>query len=207
MHDLAEANATAEINVEVPKPQYFSATNAAGASSSARRRPARAAPARAGHGCFKRLRIVLGRGARRVGHGVDGLASPTGWAGNSATGRRSGPIGTAARWPVEVLILAYMREQLNAHNLKSTYPRGRVGRLPERRTRDRLRASAISAPPTEAGTTSRIPRRALPARASCAMSSSQPPARDEPAIARAEPARDQPPAARAPGRLRWPTRR
>jgi hypothetical protein len=29
-------------------------------------------------------------------------------------------------WPVGVLILAYMREQLNAHNLISTYPRGKL---------------------------------------------------------------------------------
>jgi Animal haem peroxidase len=125
MKALAKANATAEIDVVVPKPEYFV------------RRKLLARPAvrdgdlprplrqRRGHRCFKRLRLVLGDklGAVLTAF-MDWLIE---WVGRT--------FGYRARvwtdwyhrcWPVGVLILAYMREQLNAHNLISTYPRGKL---------------------------------------------------------------------------------
>ena len=61
-------------------------------------------------------------------------------------------------WVVGVLLLAYIREQLNAENLKSTYPPGELVALLRTRASHRRRASPISALPTEAGTTSPNPK-------------------------------------------------
>jgi Animal haem peroxidase len=123
MQALAEANATAEIYVEVPKPVYFNRKKLldppAVRDGDLPRPPRR----RRGHCCFKRLRLFLGDALGVLATAVmDWLIE---W-----VGRR---FGYRARvwtdwyhrpWMVGVLILAYMREQLNAHNLITTYPAG-----------------------------------------------------------------------------------
>ena len=123
MHDLAQANATVEVNVHVPNPQYFERDTLL-ASPSVRDgdlpRPPRH---RLGHGCLKRLRLFLGE--------VLGAVSTVlmNWIIN-LVGRVFGY--RAKVWTnwygrplvLEVLTLAYMREQLNANNLENTYPAG-----------------------------------------------------------------------------------
>ncbi len=122
MRDLAQANATAKINQAVPKPDYFDGK-------------ALVAPPRVHDGdlprpphsprpdCFRRLRLFLGK---VLGAGLTVLMN---WAINWV-GRTFGYRGRVwtkwyGRWlPLEVLTLAYMRDELNAHNLKNTYPAG-----------------------------------------------------------------------------------
>ncbi|HXY62992.1 MAG TPA: peroxidase family protein, partial [Mycobacterium sp.] len=123
MRALAKANAYAEINIEVPTPQYFNGPDLL--------RPPVVGdlpwppwPAQ-GHGCFKRLRLFLGEALGAV------LTRFMDWLTN-LVGRKYGyraKIWTnwyRHPWLVAVLILAYVREQLNAKNLKSTYPAGEL---------------------------------------------------------------------------------
>jgi hypothetical protein len=125
MQALAEANAKAEIYVEVPKPVYFDRNellDAPKVRDGDLPRPPRRRP---GHCCFKRVRLFLGEKLGAVFTVLmDWLIE---WVGRK--------FGYRARvwtnwyhhcWEVGVLILAYMREQLNAHNLISTYPRGEL---------------------------------------------------------------------------------
>jgi hypothetical protein len=125
MQALAEANAKAEIYVEVPKPEYFDRgelLDAPKVRDGDLPRPPRRRP---GHCCFKRVRLFLGEKLGAVFTVLmDWLIE---WVGRK--------FGYRARvwtnwyhhcWEVGVLILAYMREQLNAHNLISTYPRGEL---------------------------------------------------------------------------------
>ena len=106
-----------------------------------------------GHGLAHR---VGGPEIRLPREGLDQLVPPLVGGGSPDIGLHA---GTAER------------EQPEKH-----LPARGAGRLPEGGPADRRWASPISAPPTEAGTTSRIRRRAPPARASCAMSISRPPA-------------------------------
>ena len=125
MQALAEANHTAAIDVEVPKPEYFKAKNLLEpppVSDGDLPRPLRHRRRRC---CYKRLRLVLGEKLGAVFTvGMDWVIE---WVGRT--------FGYRARiwtdwyhrcWPIGVLILAYIREQLNAHNLISTYPRGKL---------------------------------------------------------------------------------
>jgi hypothetical protein len=123
MKALAEANAYAEINIEVPKPQYFNGPNLLKAPLvGALPWPPWPGPK---HGCFKRLRLFLGEALGAV------LTRLMDWLTN-LVGRKFGyraKIWTnwyRRPWVVAVLILAYVREQLNAKNLKSTYPAGEL---------------------------------------------------------------------------------
>ncbi len=122
---LAEANATAQINVEVPKPEYFKRKKLLEPPPVRDGDLPRPPRRRRGHCCFKHLRVSLGNAL--------GAAATVfmDWLIN-LVGRK---IGYRARvwtdwyhrcWGLGVLILAYMREQLNAHNLISTYPPGEL---------------------------------------------------------------------------------
>ncbi|MGO9383186.1 MAG: peroxidase family protein [Mycobacterium sp.] len=121
MLDLAQANATAEVNVYVPPLQYFKRKTLL---AKPRVRPG-VLPDPPGHrpgaDRFKRVRLFLGerlgavatvamdRVIDLVGRICDYRAEVwTNWY------RR--------HWVVGVLTLAYIREELNAKNLKSTYP-------------------------------------------------------------------------------------
>jgi hypothetical protein len=125
MQALAEANATAEINVEVPKPEYFDRDELLEAPNVRDGDLPRPPRRRRGHCCCKRLRLLLGEKLGAVATvGMDWLIE--------RMGKKFGhPTKVWTNWyhhcwGVGVLILAYMREQLNAHNLTSTYPRGEL---------------------------------------------------------------------------------
>jgi hypothetical protein len=126
MRALAEANATAEIYVEVPKPYYFKYDPNLLKPPLVRDGDLPWPPWRAQrHGCFKRLRLFLGEALGAVlTRFMDWL---TNWVGRKY-GYRAKIWTNWYRhpWVVGVLILAYIREQLNAKNLKSTYPRGEL---------------------------------------------------------------------------------
>ena len=121
MLDLAEANAAAQIHVHVPPPTQFNPANLLAWPVVTRTDlPDPPAPSR-GPRCIKRLRLWLGD---RLG--------VLGTAGVEFFMNLFGRVyGYRARvwtnwyhhcWLVGVLLLAYMRELLNANNLKSTYP-------------------------------------------------------------------------------------
>jgi Animal haem peroxidase len=125
MLDLAKANATAEVNVYVPKPQYFDPKDLLKlprVKDGDLPRPERHRPDRC---CFKRLRLWLGDQLGAV------LTVFMDWL-IERVGRRFGhPAKVWTNWyrhcwVVGVLLLAYMRELLNANNLISTYPRGEL---------------------------------------------------------------------------------
>jgi hypothetical protein len=122
---LSEANAIAKINVEIPKPVYFKREKLLERSpvrDGDLPRPPRHRP---GHCCFKRLRLFLGDALGVVATMVmDWVIELVG----RVFGYRAGLWTNWYRrcWMLGVLILAYMREQLNAHNLKSTYPAGKL---------------------------------------------------------------------------------
>jgi hypothetical protein len=123
MKALAEANATARINVEITKPVYFDAKTLLKppqVNDGDLPRPLRR---RRGRCCFKRLLLLLGDA---LGAGLTVVMNwVIEWVGRNFGYR--GKVWTNwyhHGWMVGVLILAYIREQLNAHNLISTYPRG-----------------------------------------------------------------------------------
>jgi len=122
MKALAEANATAKINIEITKPVYFDAKTLLKPPQVREGdlpRPLR----RQGRHCFKRLLLFLGDAVGAA------LTMFMNWL-IEWVGRRFGYRGRVWTdwyghcWVIGVLILAYIREQLNAHNLISTYPRG-----------------------------------------------------------------------------------
>jgi hypothetical protein len=123
MRALSEANATAKINVEIPIPVYFERDKLLDRSpvrDGDLPRPPRRHP---GHCWIKRLRLFLGDALGSVATKVmDCLIELMG----RMFGYRA-KVWTdwyRHKWMVGVLILAYMRELLNAHNLKNTYPAG-----------------------------------------------------------------------------------
>jgi hypothetical protein len=126
MQALAKANATAEIDVEVPKPYYFKARVLLEPPKVRDGDLPRSRRHRGGHRCckcFKRLRLFLGDALGKLATVVmdwliDLVGRKLGYRGKVWTDwyRRC--------WLLGVLILAYIREQLNAYNLKSTYPPG-----------------------------------------------------------------------------------
>ncbi len=123
MQALAESNATAAINVPVPDLHYFERDALLAPASQARHALPEPLPPRPGHGFIGRVRVAigdfLGEVITVVMHIVTNLwgriagyrdAVWTNWY------RRSEMLG--------ILTLAYMRDQLNAHNLGSSYPQG-----------------------------------------------------------------------------------
>jgi hypothetical protein len=125
MRDLAEANAKAEVNVHVPPQQYFNAPELL-AWPRVRRTDLPDPPGhRPRQHCFRRLRLWLGDRLGAMGTVLmDHLINLVG----RIFGCRRGVWTNWYRRPlvVGVLMLAYMREQLNAKNLLSTYPRGKL---------------------------------------------------------------------------------
>jgi hypothetical protein len=125
MRALAKANATARIDVEVPKPEQFDAKTLLApplVRDGDLPRPRRHRP---GHCYFKRLRLFLGDALGALATVVmDWLIE---WVGRKFGSRAKVWTNWYRRpWMLGVLILAYVREQLNAHNLITTYPRGKL---------------------------------------------------------------------------------
>jgi tetratricopeptide (TPR) repeat protein len=120
---VAQANDTAGVNVHVPALHYFDrAALLAPASVRDGALPAPLPPG-PGHGHFKRLRLFLGELLGVVATVV--MDSITGLLGRIAGYRDR----VWTNWyyrplALKVLTLAYMREQLNAENLGSSYPAG-----------------------------------------------------------------------------------
>jgi hypothetical protein len=122
---LAEANATAEINVEVPKPEYFDRDELLDRPPVRDGDLPRPPRRRRGHCCCKRLRLFLGEKLGAIATVVmDWLIEMVGQ--KFAHPTKVWTNWYHHCWAVGVLILAYMREQLNAHNLISTYPAGEL---------------------------------------------------------------------------------
>ncbi|MGA8126966.1 MAG: peroxidase family protein [Mycobacterium sp.] len=125
MRDLAKANATAQIWVDVPKVEYFELKKLLDPPPVKDGDLPRPEPRRPRRCCFKRLRLYLGEALGAV------MTVGMNWL-IEQVGRRFGhPAKVWTNWDrrcwgIGVLILAYMREQLNAHNLISTYPRGKL---------------------------------------------------------------------------------
>jgi hypothetical protein len=125
MQALAEANAKAEIHVEVPKPTYFNAAELLDPPKVRDGDLPRPPRPRRGHSCPKQLRLFLGEKLGALATVVmDWLIE--------LVGRRCGRPAKVwtdwydRPWELGVLVLAFMREQLNAHNLISTYRRGEL---------------------------------------------------------------------------------
>ena len=125
MHDLAEANAAAEIHVHVPPPQQFNQADLlAWPVVGPADLPDPPGPPR-GQCCIKRLRLWLGDGLGVIlTVFMDIVINLAGW----AFGYRARVwTNWYHRWiGLGVLLLAYVRELLNAKNLKSTYPPGQL---------------------------------------------------------------------------------
>jgi hypothetical protein len=126
MRDLARANHAAQINVYVPELQYFKddkyLLKPPRVKDGDLPRPERRRQDRC---CFKRLRLWSGDRIGAVATVLMDLLI-------DLVGRVPGYQGRIWTnwyrhcWLVGVLLLAYMRELLNANNLKSTYPRGEL---------------------------------------------------------------------------------
>jgi hypothetical protein len=128
---LARANQQAEVHVTIPDVYYFEKEKLIGNPVvPAGALPPNPAPA-AAPGFMKKLRLALGNGLGSFSTAVMGFTTKT-W-GNFAG--YSGKVWTNwYRRPffLGILTLAYMREKMNSHNLKSTYPKGSlVGFQPE----------------------------------------------------------------------------
>lgn len=120
------ANDLAELQRHVPAIRYFDGDALNGPPPAPKLPPA--APGRVRPSLFGSVRYVLG-------HGIGSIASVVFDSLADLVGRRyRGPIWTTwyrKRSFAGVLTLAYMREKLNEHNLRSTYPDGvRVGFQP-----------------------------------------------------------------------------
>jgi tetratricopeptide (TPR) repeat protein len=120
---IAQTNATAGVDEHVPAPHYFDRDALLAppvVPEGALPPPPSAGPA---HGHFKRLRLFLGEFLGIFATALmDTVTDLVGW----IAGYR-GKVWTD--WyrrplPLEIPTLAYMREQLNAHNLVSSYPAG-----------------------------------------------------------------------------------
>ena len=122
MQALANANATARIEVDVPKPERFDRDKLLARPSVRDGDLPRPPRHRAGRGWFRRLRLFLGDALGAALTVV--LEWVIEWVGKQF-GYRAKVWTNWYRhpWALGVLLLAYIREQLNAHNLISTYPR------------------------------------------------------------------------------------
>ena len=122
MSALAWANAIAEIKEAVPKPEYFK-KDVLEARPRVHDGDLPRPPHRPRPNCFKRLRLFLGEALGAISTvlmnwAINWVGRTFGYHGRVWTNWYGRPLA------LEVLTLAYMRDQLNAHNLKSTYPAG-----------------------------------------------------------------------------------
>ena len=120
---VAQANATAGVDVHVPALHYFDRKALLAPPSVRRDALPPPLPAGRGHGHFKRLRLFLGEVLGVVAtvlmdSATQLLGRIAGYRGRVWTNWYRRPLA------LEVLTLAYMREQLNAHNLDNSYPAG-----------------------------------------------------------------------------------
>ena len=120
---VAEANATAGVNVHVPELHYFDRDGLLAPASVSESALPSPLPRPRGPGRFKRLWLVLGELLGAFGTLlINGLTR--------LVGRISGYRDKVwTNWyrkqmVIGVLTLAYMRERLNKHNLSSSYPKG-----------------------------------------------------------------------------------
>jgi tetratricopeptide (TPR) repeat protein len=123
MRDVAAENATARIDVRVPEVSYFQRAQLLAAPVIALGVLPTPPPPPPPHGLRTRLRLIAGESLGRVACvGVDIITQ--------VMGRVPGYHGRVwTNWDrrgylTGLLILAYMREQLNKHNLMDTYPTG-----------------------------------------------------------------------------------
>ncbi len=120
---VAQANARAGVDEHVPALHYFDRKALLAPPSVGEGTLPPPLPAGPGHGHFKRLRLFLGKLLGIVSTTfMDTATDLVGW----IAGYRGKVWTNWYRRPLtlEVLTLAYMREQLNAHNLDSSYPAG-----------------------------------------------------------------------------------
>ena len=119
----AQANATAEIHVPVPEPWYFEREKLLATPVVAHGSLPETPPALPSPGIATRVRMVLGNVFGAVAAVV--MTSATALWGTLA-GYRDEIWTNWYRRPylLAILTLAYMRQQLNRNNLKSTYPPG-----------------------------------------------------------------------------------
>ncbi|MDT5075932.1 MAG: hypothetical protein QOJ80_569 [Mycobacterium sp.] len=120
---IAQANADAGVDEHVPALHYFDSKALLATPVVGKGALPPPLPAGPGHGHFKRLRLllgdVLGEVATVLMNGITQLLGRiAGYRGRVWTNWYRRPLA------LEVLTLAYMREQLNAHNLDNSYPAG-----------------------------------------------------------------------------------
>ena len=123
MLTVAEANATAGVNVHVPELHYFDRDVLLAPPSVGEGALPPPLPRRPAHGRFKRLRLSLGELLGAVATvSMDSVTHLWGRIGGYRD--RVWTNWYRRRLALSVLTLAYMRERLNAHNLGSSYPAG-----------------------------------------------------------------------------------
>jgi Animal haem peroxidase len=125
MQALAKANDTAKIDVDVPEPELFDLGKLLAPPPVRDGDLPRPPRDRARPGCFRRLRLFLGDALGvvltvAIEWVIEWVGQEFGYRAKIWTNWYRRP------WTVGVLLLAYIREELNAHNLISTYPRGRL---------------------------------------------------------------------------------
>lgn len=128
MLDLAKANATARVDIHVPAKEYFERDRLLAPPSvpaGALPTPPRGRPRR---GLFTRIRL-------RIGTLLGALATllvdrATVWAGRRGYRDKVWTNWYRGRMVPAVLKLAYIRNQLNEHNLGSSYPPGKLVAFP-----------------------------------------------------------------------------
>jgi tetratricopeptide (TPR) repeat protein len=120
---VAQANKTAGVDVHVPALHYFDRNELLAPPSLRKGALPPPLPTGRGHGHFKRLRLFLGEllgvvATVLVDCITQLLGRIAGYRARVWTNWYHRPLA------LEVLTLAYMREQLNAHNLDNSYPAG-----------------------------------------------------------------------------------
>ena len=123
MLTVAQANATAGVNVHVPELHYFDRDVLLAPPSVGEGALPPPLPRRPAHGRFKRLRLSLG-GLLGVVATVSMDSVTHLWGRIGGYRDRVWTNWYRRRLALGVLTLAYMRERLNAHNLGSSYPAG-----------------------------------------------------------------------------------
>ena len=123
MLSQSQANATAEVNVQVPDLRFFDRRELLAESvvqpGSLPETPL-TAPRR---GIFKLLRVLIGYVIGAIASTIMALATHL-WGRLAGYRDRIWTNWYRRSYLLGILTLAYMREQLNRNNLKSTYPRG-----------------------------------------------------------------------------------